>query len=407
MSLLIKSSLVTTPNGFKTSKLYSVVPSNGNGDLTVVRATTATRLNENGLIETISSNVPRIDYTNGDGVILIEPQSTNVQKYSEDFSNAVYTKVGCSLTTNTIVSPYGNVTADKIIEDTSNGYHTIDILQPPVTAGNYTVSVFVKAAERTKFQIEGYFALTGNVTFDLTAVTATTNSPAKNGKIQSYGNGWFRCQATFSDLTGTNAQILFNILNDSGANNYVGNGISGLYLWGAQLEAGQNGTSYIPTTSSAITRNTDLITKSNLYTNGFITNVGGTWFVELNNNIPLFRTATGTGISLSTTSSGNPTSGICIRHPSSTVQLRLTAFINYNSSGWATTSDICKLAFRWNGTTIDIFENGIKVRNDLPFTVTQMEFLRTNNEDVKKSFKSNILFPLPLTDEECINLTTL
>ena len=79
MSLFESASLVITPNGTKASKLYSIKPTDGSGDLTVTRATTATRVNSAGLIETVSANVPRLDYSNGScPSILVEPQRTNL-----------------------------------------------------------------------------------------------------------------------------------------------------------------------------------------------------------------------------------------------------------------------------------------------------------------------------------------
>ena len=77
MSLLTQASLIVTPNAVKASKLYSVVPSNGNGDMDVVRATTATRTNSLGIIESVASNVPRLNYEAGSPSILVEPQRTN------------------------------------------------------------------------------------------------------------------------------------------------------------------------------------------------------------------------------------------------------------------------------------------------------------------------------------------
>lgn len=279
MSLFDSASLVVTPNGTKASKLYSIIPTDGSGDLTVTRATTSTRVNSSGLVATVSNNVPRLDYLNSTcPSILLEPQKTNLQTYSTDFTNAVYIKVGATINANSTNAPDGTTTADKLVEDTSNGYHTADIFQPPVGAGEHTVSVFVKAGERTKFQIEGFFALTGNVTFDLTAGTATTVSPAKNGKIENYGNGWYRCHATFVDLTGSAAQVLLSILNNSGQNNYVGNGTAGLFLWGAQIEAGGYATSYIPTTTASVTRNADVINKTSI--TSLIGQTEGTMFID-------------------------------------------------------------------------------------------------------------------------------
>ena len=79
MSLLTQASLIVTPNAVKASKLYSIIPSNGNGDMTVVRATTATRVNSAGIIESVAANVPRLNYDVAGGCpsILVEPLRTN------------------------------------------------------------------------------------------------------------------------------------------------------------------------------------------------------------------------------------------------------------------------------------------------------------------------------------------
>ena len=77
MSLLTQASLVLTPTSYKANKLYSVVPSSGNGDMTTTRATTATRVNSSGLVENVATGIPRVDYTNGVANILLEPQRTN------------------------------------------------------------------------------------------------------------------------------------------------------------------------------------------------------------------------------------------------------------------------------------------------------------------------------------------
>ena len=104
MSLLEQASLIVTPNGFKESKLYSVIPSDGSGDMTVVRATTATRVNENGLIE-------------------VTPY--NLFTYSEQFDNASWVKERITITTNATTAPNGTLTADKIVEDTTTNSHRV------------------------------------------------------------------------------------------------------------------------------------------------------------------------------------------------------------------------------------------------------------------------------------------
>ena len=79
-------SLLTIPSGYKATKLYSQIPTNGTGDFTVARNSIATRVNKSGIIETMGVNVPRLDYSDGGcPVLLTEPQSTNLIQYSEDF----------------------------------------------------------------------------------------------------------------------------------------------------------------------------------------------------------------------------------------------------------------------------------------------------------------------------------
>ena len=119
--------LALIPSGVKAGKLYSVLPTNGDGDFTTTRNTVATRVNENGLIEEVASNVPRLDYSDGTcPSLLLEPTATNLIVYSELFSDASWTKAGSSVVSG-FVSPSADslLTAFKLVEDTSNGIHYI------------------------------------------------------------------------------------------------------------------------------------------------------------------------------------------------------------------------------------------------------------------------------------------
>jgi hypothetical protein len=242
MSLFEEASLVITPNAFKAGKLYAVK----GDDLTVTRATSATRVNANGLIETVASNVPRIDYSGGGcPSILVEPQRTNLFLYSEQIDNAIYVKSNVSVTTNSIVSPDGSTTADLC--NYTNASNSLIASAINSINSNYTVSVFAKKGTGNILRIREVFYFGTSTVFNLDLGTVLTGA----GKIENYGNGWYRCSITqsYSNIE-TNIQWSF----DSNTN------INNLYLWGAQVEAGSYATSYIPTTSAIVTRNADVIT---------------------------------------------------------------------------------------------------------------------------------------------------
>jgi len=175
-----------------------------------------------------------------------------------------------------------------------------------------------------------------------------------------------------------------------------------------QLEQGAYATSYIPTTSSTVTRNGDLMTLNNIYTNNLITSSGGTWFVEIDNNFSLVRDAASYfGLQ---TSSTLQTDGIVIKTAAGGFRLQVSKRVtNVETPLYITLTNKIKVAIKWNGTIIDIFVNGVKVTliGSNSFTPTVMEYVNLTGSDVPKYLKSFILFPTPLTDAECATLTTL
>ena len=261
MSLFDDASIIITPNGYKAGKLYALKGE----DLNVVRATSATRVNASGLIELVGANVPRLDYSNGScPSILVESQRTNLNTYSEDFSNGSYTKISCSITANVTIAPDGNTTADKIVENNDLTAHTMfkDIA---VTINNpYTLSVFAKSGERTKLWLD-FFSGLNLAVFDLSNGTViTTLGSGLTASIVSYSNGWYRCSITQNAVSAILYPNIAPTINNTTSPTYQGNGTSGIYIWGAQIEAGSYATSYIPTTSASVTRNADVITDSTI-----------------------------------------------------------------------------------------------------------------------------------------------
>lgn len=411
MSLFDSASLVVTPNGIKASKLYAIKPTSGAGDLTVTRATTARRFNSAGLIEIVAANVPRLDYLNSScPSILVEPQRTNVQTYSEDFSNAVWIKVGSTVTTNTTVSPDGTTTGDKLTEDTSTGLHTAAISVGQATGGDYTFSVFVKANGRTKFQLAEAFSIGGNVNFDLTAGTATTTAPAKNGRIENYGNGWYKCSATWTFTGGATTVLYFNLLNNAGASSYTGNGTSGVIVWGAQLELGSYSTSYIPTVASTVTRNADVISKTGI--SSLIGQTEGTLFLDLfasaqnSDSTPGFSVLSdiGTGTNRIQIYTNNGFLGFIIYNPSALV-IGSTFNITPNTN--------IKVALGYSSGATFMFVNGTQVATTAAsLSLSGLDAFTLNRVfgsdlTAKNNFKTVAIWKTKLPNSELATLTTI
>ena len=238
IGLLDNASLIVTPNAYNEGLLYDVIPNTPLGDMDVVRATTATRVNSAGLIEV----VPR-----------------NLLTYSEQFDNAAWSKLRSTITVNATTSPDGTQNADKIVENTANNSHGIDSPSVSVTSGiSYTSSVFAKASERRYlFLALNYTSFTsGNgVCFDLQTgtIVATGTGSSSAGTITNFGNGWYRCTITLiATATSSSVALPAIYMGNAVSSNlpaYIGDGISGLFIWGAQTEQGSTATEYFPTTT--------------------------------------------------------------------------------------------------------------------------------------------------------------
>jgi hypothetical protein len=236
--------------------------------ITFTRASTATFTGSNGLIQSAAIDVPRFDYdpvTLAAKGLLIEEQRTNLLTYSEDFSNAAWTKSNATVTANATTSPDGATTADTLVEDTATATHYVTTPTVTVTSGvPYTFSCYVKAAGRSwvRFADTAFSNVTAffNVA---TGVAGTIGSSVTANSITSVGNGWYRCTITYATTT-TGSTPRINVASADNTVSYTGDGTSGLFIWGAQLEAGSFATSYIPTVASQVTRSADLASVNTL-----------------------------------------------------------------------------------------------------------------------------------------------
>jgi hypothetical protein len=173
-----------------------------------------------------------------------------------------------------------------------------------------------------------------------------------------------------------------------------------------QMELGAYATTPILTTGSAsATRVADSFSRNNIYTNGLITSSGGTWFVELLNNISYTRDNSNVNINLDDSVGFN--NGFLLRNSAGTGRLAIQKTISGSATTlYTTTTDTVKIAIKWNGSTADVFVNGTKQVSATAFTATQLQNLLTNMQ-VPVFISQMDLFPTPLTDAECIALTTI
>lgn len=188
--------------------------------------------------------------------LLIEGYSQNKLLYSEEFNNAAWTKSSATISAEAIAAPDATVTAEKLIEDSTLGGHYVSQSVTITDGAEVTISVFVKPAERTWFQI--YTSLTTNSSagtwFDLANGVIGTQGH-NNATITKLSNGWYRCSVTELDTVGDTSLITqFGVHTSDGETLHQGDGTSGLYIWGTQLEEKPFSSSYIPTTSSASSR---------------------------------------------------------------------------------------------------------------------------------------------------------
>jgi hypothetical protein len=227
--------------------------------VTVTRAdNTATRINSSGYVEVVNANLPRFDYdpiTLTCKGLLIEESRINV---SAEVNN--WTAYAASLTPDVTTSPAGTTTGDLFAESATTDTHLL-YRAPTLSAVAYTFSVFYKIVGDRKLALYHTNTNTGRQ-FDATGVQSSGvfNAPSGGFAVTPMGNGWYRASITITAVAGANEFRFWIVRASDNALNYLGDGSSGAYLWGAQIEAGAFATSYIPTTTTSVTRNADVAT---------------------------------------------------------------------------------------------------------------------------------------------------
>ena len=433
MSLLDQASLVITPNGYKESVLYSVVPNTTLGDMDVVRATTATRVNSAGLIESVGVNVPRIDYTNGScPSLLVEPQRTNLLTYSEQFDDVDWLKFGSiTVNSNTTISPNGTINADSLIPQSVNGTFAVaKVISKSTSPTSYTLSGYAKSSGYNYLilRIDQGDSNGVAIAFDInTGVISTAGATSgtgwlfNNANIVNTQNDWFRFSISFTTGSSSYLRSIIYVSNLTGDGfavpSYLGTGTSGVYIWGAQLEAGSYATSYVPTVATSVTRNADVISKTGI--SSLIGQTEGTIFFDgIVNDIQNIFTNI-----LNTNKTPSTSSQIALSKVKATNKFNFDQFygdgtferITLLSTNSFANGTRTKVAIRYKSGDFAMYINGnLEATSSLTFTNigTKSELFLNDSETFfayqeNVSFNNAILFKTVLSNSELAQLTTL
>lgn len=219
-NLLSSASLIVTPNGYKEGKLYSVIPSDGSGDMSVVRATTATRVNSAGLVELVPYNL---------------------LQYSEQFDNSYWFKAnGSSVTSNSTIAPNGTLTADTLNVSTT-AYSTIYNQNLfGFVNGVYTQTIYAKKSTKNWLYILDLAGSGAKAWFNLDTGVVGTVAIGYTASMESVGNGWYRCLLSQN----SNPALYYQFGASDADNSFTPSSSGSIYIWGAQLVEGTSALDY-------------------------------------------------------------------------------------------------------------------------------------------------------------------
>ena len=368
-------SLFMIPSAVSSHKVHSVFPNSTDADFDFVRSSTATRVNSNGFIESVASGQARLNYEIDGGLVntkpslLLEPQSTNLFTESNNVGIAASTKLD-----NQIISPEGLQNAALYVENTATSSHGAikSNILPTAGATTYTLSVFAKAKERHLLRLNIYANGASNLTDNFDLINGTVSDA--NSTIEDFGNGWFRCSTTktVTNSGGYNFAAVY-MGKTTSSYYYAGDGQSGLYLFGFQLEQQSYPTSYIPTNGSTQTRAAE--TCNGAGTSSILPSEEGILYAEiqgLNNGTNQRWIAIGSGgnanrVSIHFNSTNNISCSV-----RGTSSARYDANFNIGSQ-----TNNTKAAIRYKDSDYSFFVNGVKVdsqqSNSLNFNASLSE----------------------------------
>jgi hypothetical protein len=350
-------------------------------------------------------DIPRIDYTNGEGSILLEPSRTNSLLQSNQF-DTTWTNTRSSEQQG-YTSPEGINNAWAFIDTTDNSTHLM-AQSLSIGAGTFTFSIFAKKGSKD-FLVVRFEGNTGvdYAYFNLnTGILGDINSDYTNASMQNYGNGWYRCILTRTTASSGNQVVIYSA-QDNGDITYAGNADNAIYIYGGQVEAGSYATSLIHTSGSAVTRSADAANNSG--NSDLINDSEGVLYAEIK---ALADDATNRRISLS---DGTTANRMYISYKNYTNQIRAEVISSSSSVFDATYSAIditifSKIALKYKLNDFSLYIDGVEVANDtsgaVPTGLKELAFDDgVGNNDFYGNAKSVMVFKEALTDLELEKLT--
>jgi hypothetical protein len=361
------------------------------------RASSATRVNKQGLIETVASGVPRIDYTDANGALKLEPQRTNLVTYSNDFSTFIGQSGGTGIlpiiTINNVISPDGTLNADKIVFNSGGGTTASDqsLLYKSITiptTTNYATSFWMK----------------GDSGGEEILIRSVNGSTYTSFTLTTEWKRYYTIEAGPAGGTYPEIGLRQGVLGTI-------NSTATVYLYGAQLELGSYATSYIPTQGSAVTRIAEVCSQTPPI--GVIGQTEGTMFFEI--NFPNTDGVAGAW-SISDGSSANRITMNTVNVSSTQFQLSIAQNYNSGSTKLASTnvtySGNHKVAIKYSATTLKLFVDGAEVNSITTdgfgnYTKFYIGGNQNGSGWETRKFIQADLYNTALTDAELIALTTI
>ena len=376
---------------------------------TFARSSSATRVDNEGLIKSTDSGFARIDFLNNtSGHLLLEPSSTNLFDYSEDFSQWVNIRTTDALSS--ISSPSGSANVYKIVPTTDNNTHRIDKVVTLTDSNTYSLSFFAKKGEYNCIRASiGKTSVTGDiVSFNLDTGVKTETGTIASSSMVEFSNGWFRC--SFTAAASTADRVVIGLGNDD-TYSFAGDGSSGIFLWGAMIEEKAFSTSYIPTNGSTVTRAAETCNSAGNST--VFGDSEGVLYAEIAKN-------NGTQYSL-----------VSLQKPSITNTYAYIGFLNNTTQikaevkvagtaafsktrTFSDTSQYFKIALKYKSGDYALYINGHKTDTGTSTTIfsdgdlQELEFGNHNNSTFRYygKIKNVQVYNTALTDAELIELTS-